>query len=223
MRHATAPRLFVVGECEMNWLPQVHRCKSWERGQCAGEKALHVGGAAAVKPAALAAQDERIGAPFRLAGRHDIHMSGDDVAPTLARADRDEEVGPVALGTGQNRHLGSRCLTVVADPIDDRAVWRAHNRGKCNQGRENFFHVHGGPLCLRNSPGATSLSAGSSVPCRIASCFGRRLRKSASNQRNLLAFPCKAAAKEASPNMAIGGGIKTACLRLGIRWKERID
>src|SRR5918994_3052501 len=128
MRHATAPRLFVVGEGEMNWLPQFHRCKSWERGQCAGEKALHVGGAAPVKPAALAAQDEWIGAPFRLAGRHDIHMSGDDVAPTLARAYRDKDVGPVALGTRENRHLGACCLTVVAYPIDDRVVWRANNR-----------------------------------------------------------------------------------------------
>ena len=87
-----------------------------------------------------AAQDERIGAPFRLAGRHDIHMSGDDVAPTLARAYRDEDVGPVALGTRENRHLGSCCLTVVAYPIDDRVVWRANNRGKCDQRRKNFFH-----------------------------------------------------------------------------------
>ena len=144
MRHAAASRLFVVGECEMNRLPHVHGLKSRKRGQSAGQEALHVGGTAAVKPVAVTAQGEWIRTPLRLPRRNYIHMSGDDVAPTLARADRDKKVGAVAFGTRQNRHLRSGPPTVVADPIDDPAVWRAHDSGKCDQPRENLFHVHGG-------------------------------------------------------------------------------
>jgi hypothetical protein len=50
------------------------------------------------------------------------------------------------------------------------------------------------------------------------------LRKSASNQRNLLAFPYNAAAKEACREMAIDDGIKHHVLATLGHWlKERID
>src|SRR5688572_7478346 len=75
MRYATATRLLVIGECKMHRPLQVYGGKLRQGGQRAGEKSLHIGGTATVKPVAIAAQNEWICPPFRFTGWYDIHMS----------------------------------------------------------------------------------------------------------------------------------------------------
>ena len=72
-----------------------------------GDKALHVGRAAAVKTAVLLGQAERVAVPFLPGDRHDIGMAGQDYAAAfrLARplSDRREQIGLALAGAAQRR------------------------------------------------------------------------------------------------------------------------
>ena len=61
-----------------------HRLRHQRQGE--GDKALHVGGAAAIEPAVPLGQRERVAVPFLAGHRHDIGMAGQDDAAALGPA-----------------------------------------------------------------------------------------------------------------------------------------
>ena len=59
----------------MDGLPQAPCGKAGQRRQRASQESLHVACTATIKSRAVTAQGERVGTPFPLAGRHDVHMA----------------------------------------------------------------------------------------------------------------------------------------------------
>ncbi|MNS86524.1 hypothetical protein D3C86_968770 [compost metagenome] len=130
----------------MNGAIQRHARKCRCRGENRGQKSLHVGGSASVKTLAFRSQGEGIGGPFRLTGRHHIHMAGQDVSAGICRPEAGEEIGAVALGTGKQRYFRAVTIQIIGDPPGDIAIGGSDDRWEADKTLQNFDCVHG---CLR--------------------------------------------------------------------------
>ena len=70
---------------------------SLQRREAAGQKALHVRGAAADDPVVTAPESPGIAGPGLPFGRHHVRVTAEDDAARNLRADRDEKVRLVAV------------------------------------------------------------------------------------------------------------------------------
>ena len=151
MRGAAAADLLVVGEGDMDRSRQRHGEELGNHGEHAGEEALHVGRAPSPKTYAVRGEAERIARPDLALDRHHVHVAGEDVARPVARPDRREEVGPVALGPGDHRALDPMARELCAHPVDDRRIRGARQRRDRHEigedGLDRGRHVWDPPRC----------------------------------------------------------------------------
>ena len=131
--HADAADLLVVGQGEVDRPGERRTHHLGHERQQAGDEALHVDGAAPDQAVAGLPQGEGVAGPA-LARRHHIEMARQDDPRHVARADRREQVGPVALRPRQDRRLDAVAGEVVAHQRDDRAVRHAAHRGDRHEG-----------------------------------------------------------------------------------------
>ena len=91
--HPDAADFLVVAEGEMDGRGERPAHRVVGHGEAAGDEALHVGAAAAVKAPRVAAQGEGIAAPRLTLHRHHVGMSRQHDAGPLGGADGGVEVG----------------------------------------------------------------------------------------------------------------------------------
>ncbi len=92
------------------------------RRQHAGEEALHIGGAAAIEPAAALDETERIAVPALAIDRHHVGMSRQRNAGDALGADGGEQARLLAI-LGRHQLAGDAVpREVVGDEADERAI-----------------------------------------------------------------------------------------------------
>jgi hypothetical protein len=158
-------------------------------------------------------------APFRLARRHDIDMSGKKVAPGLARPNCDKQVGPITCRSGIATSAPAAWqyrptqLTITSWPA---TVENATSLAKISS-------TVMAPLCPPNSPDVDTVTASRSFPCRIALRYRPKISKTASKQAKTAEFPCDDGARRIGCSNAAGGSKATICQTLWAFRKKRMS
>ena len=119
---AGAGGLLVIAQHDMDRLFQLCRKKFRRHGEAERVKALHVAGAASVKPFAVAAQHERRRRPFLADDRHNVGMAGQDHAAVDIGAEGGEQRRLVACGVGNAGEARAQAEQVILDEIDQRQI-----------------------------------------------------------------------------------------------------
>src|SRR5271166_318815 len=135
---AVATHLLVVADEQVQRAREVARLDVGHRGKAGGNKALHVGRAARIKPAVRSAQGERIGAPGLAVDRNGIDMTGQRDAAGALRTDNGVDVGFLAGRIGTDAVRNSVCVQVVAHIADQREVGIAAGGVERHQPGEQF-------------------------------------------------------------------------------------
>ena len=125
-RGAKAAGLLIMGEGEMQrHLERALRHLRHQR-QDERDKALHVGTAAAIEPAALLSgalgENERVAVPFLPGDRHDIGMPREDDATPFDRSDRREQIGLAPQIIERERRRRAERFQIGPRPLDQREV-----------------------------------------------------------------------------------------------------
>ena len=114
---ADAADFLVVREREMQRLVEARHVLRQQRERDRDE-ALHVGGAAAVEPAVLLDERERIAVPRLAVDRHDVGVAGEHEPAVAARAQRREEIRLAPVVVEREAHVR----------VERGAAARARNR-----------------------------------------------------------------------------------------------
>ncbi len=127
--YADAADLLIAGKGQVQRDGQPAFAGEHGRPQGAGEKALHVGSSAPVKPVPLAREAEGLDGPGLPLRGHDIGVPGQDHAAAVFRSDGCEQIEVAGVRTFELRHPGAGLVQHVAYEADHRAVrLQAHSR-----------------------------------------------------------------------------------------------
>ena len=90
-----------------------------------GDEAFHVASATAEVGVAGVGELERIALPFRLVGRHHVHVAGEHqpvAGVSRLRAGGDHQIGLVAVRRGIALGAQSGTIQIIADEVGDRQI-----------------------------------------------------------------------------------------------------
>ena len=104
----------------------------------AANEALHVGGAAAMKPALLHGEAKRIAIPRLPVHRHDIGMPREDNAAATAMAERCEEIRFAPVVVGGHANVGGIRPQLLAHEVDQVQIGVAADGRESDQFADHF-------------------------------------------------------------------------------------
>ena len=110
----------------------------WQAGQNDGDKPLHVNSAATMKPPAITPQGKRITGPAVGAGRHHIHMAGQQHSARAMRTCAGQQIETLAIFMCIAHAPHSKITQARFDIADDRIIRLQADAGKCHQISQNF-------------------------------------------------------------------------------------
>ncbi len=134
--HAEAADLLVIGEGEVDRHFELALQEAGDGGEHAGEKALHVGGAAPIEAPVALGENERIARPALAVDRHHVGVAGKRDTGRIGGTDGGVEVGLGAVGGGDELARHPVLGEIVLDEADKRQVRpvarrvEAHKPGK---------------------------------------------------------------------------------------------
>ena len=144
-RRAGAAHLFVIGQCQLHRPPHAHLLRPHQGPDRQGDIALHVTGAAPVKPTIAFDNSPWVGCPVLPIHRHHIGMARQDDRALNPRSSMGHQRGFLPILVPMAMTFDAMTREIALKPIDQRQIAVPADRGKCHQPfqhltRRQFFH-----------------------------------------------------------------------------------